>query len=176
MKLLLASPAVQTLRLVGQQFPAAACAQHRSWTPNPACNRTHQLERMAWQAFPQPVTLQRRRTRLIVRGVSKHYGAMHAVDGVDLDIPRGELFGLIGHNGAGKSTLFKMMLGLIPPRRASIRIGGARWVGATFAQPDATSATCPRTWCSTTTSAAWRRCASSPASNMRPAGASASRA
>jgi Cu-processing system ATP-binding protein len=49
-----------------------------------------------------------------LRGVSKHYGALHAVDGVDLDIPRGEIFGLIGHNGAGKSTLFKMMLGLVP--------------------------------------------------------------
>ena len=70
-----------------------------------------------------------------LRGVTKHYGAVHAVDGVDLDIVRGEIFGLIGHNGAGKSTLFKMMLGLIAPTEGEILI----------------DATCPRTWCSTTT-------------------------
>ena len=51
---------------------------------------------------------------IVARGVHKHYGPIHAVDGVDLDIRGGELFGLIGHNGAGKSTMFKMMLGLIP--------------------------------------------------------------
>jgi Cu-processing system ATP-binding protein len=61
-----------------------------------------------------------------LRGVSKHYGALHAVDGVDLDIPRGEIFGLIGHNGAGKSTLFKMMLGLVPATQGSIVVGGAQ--------------------------------------------------
>jgi len=49
-----------------------------------------------------------------VRGVHKRYGALHAVDGIDLRIERGEILGLIGHNGAGKSTLFKMVLGLTP--------------------------------------------------------------
>ena len=61
-----------------------------------------------------------------LRGVCKHYGAVRAVDGVDLDVGYGELFGLIGHNGAGKSTLFKMMLGLIPATAGSIRVAGAR--------------------------------------------------
>jgi len=64
--------------------------------------------------------------------VSKHYGALHAVDGVDLDIPRGEIFGLIGHNGAGKSTLFKMMLGLVPATQGSIVVGGAQVGGRDF--------------------------------------------
>nr|WP_279235674.1 ABC transporter ATP-binding protein [Acidovorax sp. W1-6] len=67
-----------------------------------------------------------------MRGVSKHYGALHAVDGVDLDIPRGEIFGLIGHNGAGKSTLFKMMLGLVPATQGSIIVGGAQVGGRDF--------------------------------------------
>ena len=69
---------------------------------------------------------------IVAHGVRKHYGNIHAVDGVDLDIRSGELFGLIGHNGAGKSTLFKMMLGLIPPTAGDIRIGGALVTGRDF--------------------------------------------
>lgn len=69
---------------------------------------------------------------IALRSVSKHYGALHAVDGVDLDIPKGEIFGLIGHNGAGKSTLFKMMLGLVRPTRGELRIGGAQVGGRGF--------------------------------------------
>ena len=67
-----------------------------------------------------------------LRGVSKHYGPLHAVDGVDLDIPRGEIFGLIGHNGAGKSTLFKMMLGLVPVTHGDIWLGGVQVGGRGF--------------------------------------------
>ena len=50
---------------------------------------------------------------LRLEGLGKRYGAFAALEGVSLAIPRGQLFGLIGHNGAGKSTLFKMMLGLL---------------------------------------------------------------
>jgi Cu-processing system ATP-binding protein len=64
--------------------------------------------------------------------VHKHFGAIRAVDGVDLDIDAGEVFGLIGHNGAGKSTLFRMLLGLIPATAGEIRIGGARVGSADF--------------------------------------------
>ncbi len=71
-------------------------------------------------------------TVIVARGVHKHYGAIHAVDGVDLDIYAGELFGLIGHNGAGKSTMFKMMLGLIPTTTGEIRIDGAQVTGGNF--------------------------------------------
>ncbi|MBS0543216.1 MAG: ABC transporter ATP-binding protein [Proteobacteria bacterium] len=66
---------------------------------------------------------------IVARDVRKHYGAIHAVDGVDLDVRAGELFGLIGHNGAGKSTMFKMMLGLIPVTAGEIRIDGAMVAG-----------------------------------------------
>lgn len=66
------------------------------------------------------------------RGVAKHYGALHAVDGIDLMVQRGEIFGLIGHNGAGKSTLFKMMLGLIAPSVGEILIDGASVRGRDF--------------------------------------------
>ena len=67
-----------------------------------------------------------------VRGVSKHYGAIHAVDGVDLRVEAGEIFGLIGHNGAGKSTLFKMMLGLTPLSSGEILIDGGSVRGSGF--------------------------------------------
>lgn len=67
-----------------------------------------------------------------LRGVTRHYGAVHAVDGIDLDIRAGELFGLIGHNGAGKSTLFKMMLGLVPPTAGTIHIDGIDVSGGGF--------------------------------------------
>ncbi len=66
------------------------------------------------------------------RGVAKRYGALHAVDGIDLTVQRGEIFGLIGRNGAGKSTLFKMMLGLIAPSAGEILISGIAVGGRGF--------------------------------------------
>lgn len=69
---------------------------------------------------------------IVLQGVSKHYDSVRAVDGVDLTVCSGELFGLIGHNGAGKSTLFKMMLGLIPASAGTIHVAGASVQGADF--------------------------------------------
>ncbi|HET8747566.1 MAG TPA: ABC transporter ATP-binding protein [Ramlibacter sp.] len=71
-------------------------------------------------------------TAVRVRGVAKQFGAVRAVDGVDLDVHAGEVFGLIGHNGAGKSTLFKMMLGLLRPTAGQILVRGAATTGAGF--------------------------------------------
>ena len=69
---------------------------------------------------------------ITLRGVSKHYGALQAVDGVDLEVRRGEVFGLIGHNGAGKSTLFKLMLGLVLPTAGQIHSAGEPVSGRGF--------------------------------------------
>jgi Cu-processing system ATP-binding protein len=69
---------------------------------------------------------------ITLSGVVKHYGAVRAVDGVDLEVPRGEVFGLIGHNGAGKSTLFKLMLGLETASAGEIRIQGSPVSGRGF--------------------------------------------
>lgn len=60
-----------------------------------------------------------------IRGVARHYGPVRAVDGVDLIVERGVIFGLLGHNGAGKSTLFRMLLGLERPTKGEIRIDNA---------------------------------------------------
>jgi ABC-2 type transport system ATP-binding protein len=48
-----------------------------------------------------------------VRGLTKTYGTVRALDGLDLSIPRGGVYGVLGPNGAGKSTLFRILLGLI---------------------------------------------------------------
>lgn len=67
-----------------------------------------------------------------VRNVAKRFGAIRALEGVDLTVPEGELFGLIGHNGAGKTTLLRLMLGLLPPSAGEIRIDGELVLGNAF--------------------------------------------
>lgn len=66
------------------------------------------------------------------RQLTKVYGQVRAVDGIDLAVAAGEMFGLIGHNGAGKSTLMKMMLGLVPPTSGEIRVDGRAVRGEAF--------------------------------------------
>jgi ABC-2 type transport system ATP-binding protein len=63
---------------------------------------------------------------LSVRGLAKRYGAVHALNGVDLEVGEGELVGLLGPNGAGKSTLVKIAVGLVRPSAGEVRIAGAR--------------------------------------------------
>ena len=59
-----------------------------------------------------------------IHGVVKHYGALKALGGVDLEIAQGEFFGLLGPNGAGKTTTFYMIVGLIKPNRGRITFAG----------------------------------------------------
>ena len=59
-----------------------------------------------------------------VRGLTKTYGSVRALDGLDLSIPRGGVYGVLGPNGAGKSTLFRILLGLIRPTEGSATVMG----------------------------------------------------
>ena len=54
----------------------------------------------------------------------KRYGKFTAVDGLDLVIPAGELFGLLGPNGAGKTTTIRMIAGILRPTSGSVLVGG----------------------------------------------------
>ena len=54
--------------------------------------------------------------------LQKHFGKIHAVDGVDISIKRGEIYGLIGPNGSGKTTLIRLCLGLLHPTTGAIRL------------------------------------------------------
>jgi branched-chain amino acid transport system ATP-binding protein len=53
--------------------------------------------------------------------LSKHFGGVRAVDGVDLTVAHGEILGLIGPNGSGKSTIFNLISGALRPNQGSIR-------------------------------------------------------
>ena len=57
-------------------------------------------------------------------GVERHFGAVRALVGVDLDLFAGECLGLVGHNGAGKSTLMNILAGTLTPSQGGIRIHG----------------------------------------------------
>jgi Cu-processing system ATP-binding protein len=61
---------------------------------------------------------------VVMRAVTRRYGAQVAVNAVDLRLRAGECVGLVGHNGAGKSTLIKMMLGLVRPTLGSVMVLG----------------------------------------------------
>jgi len=59
-----------------------------------------------------------------LRNVQKKFGARVAVEALTFTVPRGEIFGLLGHNGAGKSTAIGMMLGQVWPTSGEVRVCG----------------------------------------------------
>ena len=56
--------------------------------------------------------------------LTKRYGSFTAVDGIDLQVPSGELFGFLGPNGAGKTTTLRMIAGILKPTSGMVEIGG----------------------------------------------------
>ncbi|MEA2530640.1 MAG: type transport system ATP-binding protein, partial [Thermomicrobiales bacterium] len=56
--------------------------------------------------------------------LSKHYGAVRAVDGISFAVTAGEIFGLLGHNGAGKTTTIRVLTGRTRPTHGDARVAG----------------------------------------------------
>lgn len=68
------------------------------------------------------------------RGLTKRFGGVAAVDGLDLRVPAGGVYGFLGPNGSGKSTTMKLLLGLLRPDAGEVgsagrrpRVGRCRW-------------------------------------------------
>ena len=59
-----------------------------------------------------------------MRGLTKRFGQLTAVAGLDLDVRRGSFFGLVGPNGAGKTTTLAMVTGLLRPDAGGARVDG----------------------------------------------------
>ena len=64
-----------------------------------------------------------------VRGLTKRFGGLVAVNNLDFDLEEGEILGIIGPNGAGKSTLFNLLCGFLRPSNGEIRFKGENLVG-----------------------------------------------
>src|SRR5271157_6012072 len=58
------------------------------------------------------------------RDLTRRFGAITAVDHLNLTVPRGEIFGLVGPDGAGKTTTLRMLCGLMDPTEGSARVAG----------------------------------------------------
>jgi ABC-2 type transport system ATP-binding protein len=61
---------------------------------------------------------------IVARGLRRHFGAVRAVDGVDLDVPPGAVTALIGPNGSGKTTLLLVLAGLLRPDAGTVTVAG----------------------------------------------------
>ena len=61
---------------------------------------------------------------LKIQGLHKKYGNYHALDGLDMEIKNGALFGFVGPNGAGKTTTIKIMTGLLKPDQGVVELDG----------------------------------------------------
>ncbi|HET9017593.1 MAG TPA: ABC transporter ATP-binding protein [Thermomicrobiaceae bacterium] len=59
-----------------------------------------------------------------VENLAKHYGSLHAVDGISFTVAEGEVFGFLGHNGAGKTTTIRMLTGRARLTSGAARVGG----------------------------------------------------
>ena len=76
---------------------------------------------------------------LVVEGLRKAFGGLQALDGVDLQVGRREIVGLIGPNGSGKTTFFNVLTGYYRPDAGRIRLGTVELAGCRRSEPAATA-------------------------------------
>ena len=63
---------------------------------------------------------------IIAHGLTRRFGALVAVDHIELAIPRGQVYGFLGPNGSGKSTTLRMLCGLLTPSSGDVEVLGLR--------------------------------------------------
>jgi ABC-type multidrug transport system ATPase subunit len=63
---------------------------------------------------------------ITTRGLVKRFGRVHAVDGIDLDVRTGDIYGFLGANGSGKTTTVRILLGLVLPTSGEVELLGER--------------------------------------------------
>jgi ABC-2 type transport system ATP-binding protein len=78
------------------------------------------------ETSPKPGRKPPKTTAISARGLTKRFGSVTAVEGLDLEIPAGEVFGLLGPNGAGKTTTIRMLAALIQPSQGEAWVAGYR--------------------------------------------------
>lgn len=61
---------------------------------------------------------------IVIKGLKKYFGKLHAVDGINLEVNKGEIFGFLGPNGAGKSTTIRCLMGFNKPTDGTITVFG----------------------------------------------------
>src|SRR5215208_7793879 len=61
---------------------------------------------------------------IVTEGLTKYYGGRPVVDSLNLRVPQGSVYGLLGRNGAGKSTAIKMLMGMVRPDSGSAKLLG----------------------------------------------------
>src|SRR6188472_798347 len=78
---------------------------------------------------PPPITAPATPPAIRTRGLTKRYGALTALDELNLDLESGDVFGFIGPNGAGKSTTMKILACLLTPTSGSAQVLGKNVIG-----------------------------------------------
>ncbi len=73
---------------------------------------------------PETVGNENRGARVEARGLCRHFGSIAALDEIDLEIPSGERFGLLGANGAGKTTFIRLITGYLIPSSGDVWVDG----------------------------------------------------
>jgi ABC-2 type transport system ATP-binding protein len=123
---------VRVVRAEGQAMPSGEGA---SGPPQPVAPRFEDgfmvllRQRLAHEAaaaitLQRPVAASAEGAVVEVHELLKRFGAFTAVDHIDFEVRRGEIFGLLGPNGAGKTTTFRMLCGLLTPSAGVLRVAG----------------------------------------------------
>jgi len=108
-------------RLQGRDIASAVRQRLGMLQPQPALTGVSAL---GASAPPKALVRQMSGVTLEARGVTKSFGGLTALAGVDLAVPSGEIVGLIGPNGAGKSTLLSILAGQLPPDAGRVFVNG----------------------------------------------------